>query len=86
MRRMRRWAVSVALVTVSCAGNGLDLSDEQIRELVLNGVNQTGRVDLAVGDWVRIAERACNEDAWDEGVQQKIVEDEGLDRRVPMRS
>ncbi len=51
----------------------------------MNGVNQTGRMDLTAEDWVRIAERACYEGAWDESVQQSIVNDEGLDSLVPPR-
>lgn len=85
MKRVLRWAAGVTVVAAACTGGGLDLSDEQIQEIVVNGVNQTGRVDLTEDDWVRIAERACAEGAWDEGVQQAIVDDEDLDRRVPPR-
>lgn len=70
----------IAILLTGCEGSfepqyEINLSASEVKNL---GVNTTGRTDISAYDWMNIANRACNEGAWDWDVAKQIfVEDIG---------
>ena len=84
--RTRAMIVAVALVMVTGCGtdgdNGPTAEDEAYlvpatmsADIATNGINTTGRSDIAEEQWMAIATRGCNEEGWDWDVAARIADE-----------
>lgn len=73
-RRLLVVFVSLAIVTGCFGGTSLDVTDEELRPVVLTWVNGTGLVRDDAGVWrVRLGE-ACGQGVWQEDVAVRLAD------------
>ena len=73
---MRLTVLLILLLTSTACFEGRTVDTRQPDQITQTGVNMTGITSWTTEDWVRLAERACRDGAWNHEVALRIADEE----------